>query len=430
TRYYLAKAYLQAGRVEDAITELKNTIDDPHAPMASRDLLESILLKSSGRKEALRRFYEDTIAKFQDSATWYNRAAAFAIAEGQFGRAEQLYQQAWQKDSKDVKESRTALDGYLRALILGAGTPNTASWNPVKLEKVFEEGRLYVDGDFSPIVFYRMAEGKMKLGDKATAVEYCRKALAKAFGQTDEVLASRILQDSYSLLGVEEVSKCCEETLEENPDSLAANFAMFSLMKITGEYNKAIGCIDKCLRIAGPDSPRRVDYMAKKAEVLELAYAKTSDNGYLEKAIKQYESLLAKMPNNTVVLNNLAYMLAKNSERLPEALEFATRAREAMPNNAGILDTYAYVLHKNGRYSEADESLQAALQQYEQSEVFVPADIYEHLGMIKEALGAKVEAIAAYKQALDVGADTLSEPAKEQIRAAVERLSQQGGRNN
>ncbi|MHC4060073.1 MAG: tetratricopeptide repeat protein, partial [Planctomycetota bacterium] len=291
TRYYLAKAYLQAGRVEDAITELKNTIDDPHAPMASRDLLESILLKSSGRKEALRRFYEDTIAKFQDSVTWYNRAAAFAIAEGQLGRAEQLYQQAWQKDSKDVKESRAALDGYLRALVMGAGTPNTSGWDPAKLEKLFEEGRQYVDGDFSPIVLYRMAEGKMKLGDKATAVEYCRKALEKAFGQTDEAFAAKILQDSCSLLGVEEVSKCCEQTLEANPESVAANFAMFSLTRITGEYNKAIAYIDKCLQITGPDSPGGIGYMAKKAEILDLAYAKTSDNSYLERAIKQYESL-------------------------------------------------------------------------------------------------------------------------------------------
>jgi tetratricopeptide (TPR) repeat protein len=65
----------------------------------------------------------------------------------------------------------------------------------------------------------------------------------------------------------------------------------------------------------------------------------------------------------------------------------------------------------------------AALQQYEQDKTPVPADVYEHKGLIKEKLGAKDEAVSAYRQALKVGADRLSQKAKQRIEAAIERIS-------
>jgi Tfp pilus assembly protein PilF len=222
-------------------------------------------------------------------------------------------------------------------------------------------------------------------------------------------------------LGGEEVRKYCEQALVTDPDSLAANFAMFNLMKVSAEYNKALGYIDKCLEVVGAEDARRLSYVLSKVDVLSLAYLRTSDNSYLERAVSEYESLL----NNTTVLNNLAYLLAENGERLPEALKHAARACELAPNNAGLLDTYAYVLYKNGRYSEADASLQSALQLYEQGGAAVPAEVYEHLGMVKEELGAPGEAAAAYKQALEAGADELSDSVRERIVSAIKRLSGQ-----
>jgi tetratricopeptide (TPR) repeat protein len=375
-------------------------------------LLEQTYLRL-GRKDTLKRFYQQTLEKFPDDVLWHNRAGRFAITQGEFDEAEQLYSQAWQKSTKDDGKGDVAsLDGYLRALLLGG-----------RLDKVLEEGRKYVDSGFAPTAYLRMAEAKMKLGDKANAIQYCRKAVDKAGRR--EALVSNILRKMYSLLGAQEVLQFCKERLEANPDSFSANWTTFNLMRINGEYNKAIGYIDKCLQIMGPDNPRRVDYIMQKATILSLAYNRFADNDYLKKAIVEYESLLAEMPNNMGVLNNLAYMLAENDERLTKALEYAERALEKQPNNSGILDTYAYVLYKNGRFQKAAEYLQAALQQYESRRGGAPAEVYEHLGMIKEELGAGVEAIAAYKQALEIGGDKLSRTADERIKSAVDRLSRQ-----
>ena len=436
TRVSLAKAYWQAGRYEDAITELKYTIDVPGAPMEARTLLEQIYLQLD-RKEALKKFYNDTLQKLTDNVLWKTRVGAFAMAEGELDRAEKLYGQAWQKSRNNGEGNAAAFDGYLQALVLQAGTQGTDTWDPGKLDKVFEEARKYVDGYFAPIAYLRMAEAKLKLGDNANAIQYCRKAVDKA--GTSTILVAQTLQRMYTLLGQEEVLTYCKERLEADPDSLAANLAMCNLTKINGEYNKAVNYIDKCLQIArrdasqraGPDGPHRVNYIVEKAEVLTLAYYKTSDNNYLKKAITEYESLLVEMPNNTSILNNLAYMLAKNDERLTEALQYAERSLQARPNSPALLDTYAYVLHKNGRNLEAAKSLQAALQQYESQQVRIPADVYEHLGMVKEKLGAKAEALAAYKQALQIvpgetplgGAVKLPKATEQRIKSAIERLS-------
>jgi len=428
-----ARAYHQAGREDDAITELRSTIDLPGAPPEARSLLEQIYL-NLGRKEALKKFYEEALQKFPQNAFWYIRAGGFAMAVGEFDRAEQLYQKAYlmkrqaylaenlEAGWRDVQYAM-ALDGYLQALVLAAGDPNTKDtpWRPEKLNKVFEESGKYVDTPFAPVAYYRMAEARFKLGDKDAAIEYCRKAVDQA--GTNERLASEILLRMFLLVGEQEVSKYCQQRLQTDPNSQATNFTMFNLAKIRGEYDMAADYIDKCIQIAGSDTPRGLDYTVKKAEVLTLAYEKTSDNNYLKKAIRDYESLLVKMPNNTTVLNNLAYMLTENNERLPDALEYAKQALEQTPNNPVFLDTYAYVLYKSGTDSKADEFMTAALQQYEQNELVAPPDVYEHKGMIKERLGQKKQALDAYKRALEIGADKLSKPAKDRITSAVERLS-------
>jgi len=422
TRIALAKAYRRKDQVEEAIIELQSTIDDPQAPATAWILLEQVYLERA-RKTALRKFYDVTLAKFPDSPFWSNRAAAFAVSQGEFDRAEQLYKRAWEKTGTYTDDGTAALDGYLKALILGAGSPLTRqNWKPEKFDALFEEAGKHVNDDFAPVAYYRMAEAKMKLGDKETAVQYSQKALEKAFGATDEKFASQILNRTCSLLGNQEVERYAQQCLENQPDAVAANSMMASLAAKSGDHNRALAYIDKCLLIAGRDSQRAAGFAVKRATLLQLNYKKTSDNSYLERAVAEYESLLDKMPNNTVVLNNLAYILA-DTDRQKEALEYAGRAYEKMPNNPAFLDTYAYVLHKTGDNLKAAEFLHASLQQYELSKVSVPAEVYEHLGMVKEAVGAKAEAIAAYEQALEAGANELSGEAKEKIKEAIERLS-------
>ena len=434
-RLSLAKVYLKTERYEDAVTELKSVVDAPGVAFDARTQLEQVYLRLD-RKEPLKALYEETLEKFPKNAPWLDRAGTYAIKTGEYDKAEQIYgkillagpEPAPSPDGKQTPEDAlyaTSLDGYLRALIAAAGAPNTPSWKPARLDRVFQVGQKYVAGRFAHIAYLRMAQAKILVGDRNAAVECLRKAVDKA--GVNEALAADIMLRMSFIVGRQEVQDYCTQKLQANPNSLAANLTLFNLAKMNGQYEEAIGYVDKCIALASPDSPDKIGYTMQKGEILILAYDKTSNKDYLKTAIAEYESLLGKMPNNTdvaTVLNNLAYVLAENNERLSEAVEYAKKGLSARPNNPVLLDTYAYVLLKNGQVTEAAESLTAAMQYFEQEGMAVPAEVFEHKGMIKEKQAAKAEALAAYRQALKVGQNTLSQKAKRRIEEAVLRVSQ------
>ncbi len=200
-------------------------------------------------------------------------------------------------------------------------------------------------------------------------------------------------------------------------------------------FAMAIDGIDQCIRSAGPDTESGLQYTAQKAQLLTAAYNATSDKVYLQKAIGVYESLRLKWPKNSSVLNNLAYLLAQNDERLAEALEFARTAVEQNPDEANYLDTYGYLLYRNGQPAQAALSLAAAVRKYEgdpkrdvsrlgtQARGKAPMDVYEHLGLVNEALGERGKALDAYRRALEVGGTAMPEAVRQRINAAVERLA-------
>lgn len=430
-RVMLAKAYLRMSRFEDALMELKSAISSPGATMEARLLLEDTYTQLD-RKGALGQFYAATINEFPTSIFWLNRAGSYALEAGDYDKASQLYSKSLElkrqgdsgtsdRQMRFDPQYAASLDGYLRSCILLAGRPTATNWNPKKLDEVFEFAKQYLDTKYSPLAYLRMAQAKLLLGHKRTAVEYCQKAVDEA--EDDEALASEVLLRMFLLLGPEDVEKYCLEKLKNAPDSIPANFTLFNLYKVNSQYFKALPLIEKCIQLSEPDGSQRLDYITKKAEMLTLAYQRSSDNKYLKMAIADYKSLLGKMPNNTSVLNNLAYMLAESGENIGDALKYAEKVYNLIPNDPGVLDTYGYVLYKNGKHSEALGHLNAALQQYEQKKQNVGPDVYEHLGLIKEALGDKLGARTAYERALEVGAGGLSNENIDRIKKAIKGLS-------
>ncbi len=210
-----------------------------------------------------------------------------------------------------------------------------------------------------------------------------------------------------------------EQVLAESKDSRLLWRHYFR----AGRYAEAIDGIDRCIRSAGPQTEAGLQYAAQKAQLLTAAYNATSDKMYLQDAIGVYESLRLKWPNNSGVLNNLAYLLAQNDEKLAEALEFARTAVEQNPDEANYLDTYGYLLYRNGQPAQAAPSLAAAVLKYE-ARGKAPMDVYEHLGLVNEALGERGKALDAYRRALEVGGTAMSEAARQRINAAVARLTQ------
>ena len=66
--------------------------------------------------------------------------------------------------------------------------------------------------------------------------------------------------------------------------------------------------------------------------------------------------------------------------------------------------------------------MRAALQQYEAQRISVPAEVYEHIGMVNEKLGSRTEALSAYEQALEINNASGSKEVGNRIKAAIEKM--------
>ncbi len=408
SRIALAQAYLSANRATDAVSELISIVDEPSTPDRARLLLESIY-KLTGNKNLLGSFYSRMINQYPDNMMWVKKAASFSEQLENLETAQRLYFLAWDTSVERGNPDVSVLDGYIMSLIRSE-----------KLQQALDVCAKYVDSEFASVALVDMAVVKAKMGNNTAAVEHFRAAAERE--QNNQNILLRILYVMYDTVGSAEVEKYCNQKLADDPDSLITNYVLYSLSRKSGDYNKALNFVDKCIAVSKPDSEDYINALFEKGALLSEAYITYPDNNYFEQAITVWQRFLEIRPDNPDVLNNVAYLLADSNKKLLMAMEYAERAVEAGPDNPGIRDTYAYVLYKNSRFEEAAENVRASIQQFETLQANAPAEVYEHLGMILDALGQSAEAIGAYEKALDFGSDTLPQGSKDRINEAIQRL--------
>jgi tetratricopeptide (TPR) repeat protein len=409
-RIDLARSFARTNAVNEAISELRIAADE-QGSLIARGMLEEMYY-STGNKESLNKFYTETIAKFPNGVYWYNHAGNFALRSQEYDKAYKLFDTAFQNSMKINSEQLDAesFDGKLRTMLLTK-----------KYDQLQAEATKYLDSALAPIAYERMAEAKASAGEKDAALQYFKRALEKA--GTDETMLVGILGLMNNVIGYDETLKWCNEKIQTQPDSLAVNIALFNLYNIKEQYNKALEYVDKCLALSKDDEQKTYSFKNTKSKLLLTMFSKTSDKQFLNKAIDEYESMLEKQPTNIEVMNNIAYILADNDISLSKALDYAQKAYQGAPNNASILDTYAFVLFKNGKIQEADEFINRSIQQYEQSKLNAPIEVYEHMASIKEKLGQNDKALEAYKHALEFAGKDAAQDVKARITASIERLS-------
>ncbi|MEN8159616.1 MAG: hypothetical protein ABFS41_06055, partial [Myxococcota bacterium] len=120
--------------------------------------------------------------------------------------------------------------------------------------------------------------------------------------------------------------------------------------------------------------------------------------------VELLRSAIGDQPGMASAQNDLAFLLARRGESLPEATELAQEARANRPDSPQIADTLGYVYLRRDLDEAALVQFDAAAELSEpQSTSWATAQY--HRGLALRSLGREEEAIVAIEQALASGAE-------------------------
>ncbi|MDR1793321.1 MAG: tetratricopeptide repeat protein [Bacteroidales bacterium] len=112
--------------------------------------------------------------------------------------------------------------------------------------------------------------------------------------------------------------------------------------------------------------------------------------GKYQQSDRYYETLLAKYPQNSVVLNNYSFSLSKRGERILDALSMAKKATDISPNQAIYEDTYGWAFFQNEDYTNAKIWLEKALSHQGDKNIDILLHYSQLLDKMGDISGAKI----------------------------------------
>jgi len=126
---------------------------------------------------------------------------------------------------------------------------------------------------------------------------------------------------------------------------------------------------------------------------LGAAYERKGD---FEKSIAQMRLLLQVNPDNAAALNFIGYSLTEKGRDLEEAEQLVKRALELRPDSGAFLDSLGWLYYRRGEYQRAVDTLERAT-------ALDPGEplIVEHLGDAYRGIAKRMQAVEAYRRALE-----------------------------
>jgi len=96
-----------------------------------------------------------------------------------------------------------------------------------------------------------------------------------------------------------------------------------------------------------------------------------------------YDRILAIVPNNIMILNNYAWLLATEGKDLKKAEQMSELTIREEPNNPVFLDTYGWIMHLQGQDELAIFYLNKALWNMPDDDEAMKAEVKEHLKKVE-----------------------------------------------
>ena len=287
------------------------------------------------------------------------------------------------------KISTRALSHYIRAGIYERLN---------QLDRAAREYKVALGADYlSPQIHLRLAVALLKQKQFSQATDELKLAIRYYEGSTNSsdqkasfIEAHTLLALVYSLQGkLEEAAVEYETALQGvlviDPQNIRIHKSLAQVYLQQNKFQDAEKTYQFILNIAPSDFEAHF--------FLGTVY---EEQGRRYEAIREFETALEFNPEYADALNSLGYLYAEESINLEKAEELLKKALTYEPNNGAYVDSLGWVYFKQGRYEEAIQELEQAVQFLSDSV------IYEHLGDVYLRQGDFVKARENWQKSLEI----------------------------
>ena len=194
-------------------------------------------------------------------------------------------------------------------------------------------------------------------------------------------LEARVLGDEGDIDAGEDVLQAALATRSSEPVAYLALAGFYS------DYERLDGAVE-LLESAETRFPNDTSILFQLGAVLEQSDRHAD-------AERSFRRVLDRDPQHAATLNYLGYMLADRGDRLDESVSLLERAIKIDPHNGAYLDSLGWAYFKLDRFDLAEMLLLQASEQMEWNSV-----IQDHLGDLMLKLERYAAAVAAWERAL------------------------------
>jgi tetratricopeptide (TPR) repeat protein len=361
--YNLGLAYLAKGDANVAKTQLKESARLRRAYIPPRKALAEIDQRERNYSESIR-LAEEILAVNPDDAD-----ARLLHAGGLIG-------------NKTYLQARNELGALLRQY------PNSTNIN-LHMAVLDTAEKRYRDAEGRYHQLYKPGDKDLRPLEGLIQLHMAEKRPDKALTLLDQEL--RLSPDSRPLrllsasiataAGKLDLAMQQYKWLQANdPKSAEVYESLGEFYQLRGDVNSALASYQKARDLV-PNDPK----------ILAMLVFLQSASGNQTEAITNVQKQLALNPQDTIAMNNLAFMLADTSTDLDRALTLAQTAQRKAPSNPGIADTVGWVYVKKGLNDSAIQIFNGLVKRYPDQAAF-----RYHLGVALLQKGQAEEAKAEF----------------------------------
>lgn len=459
-----AEVGIRTEEFEDARESLAHALRQVPDSLPALSTLSRLLLAEGKTAEAIRVLEQLVNARPNSSEFRYQMALAH-LSNKDINRAVGELGQAMQIDPRMASATLLLADLKIRQGDYDAAIPLLKSY----LEDFSKSEQAWN-------MLIRAQQGSQRLNDALQSAESLRKALpnnpagALQLGfilrqQTNNAAARRAFDEALRLnpnlliaseqlvlidleaRDFESANRRTQAEIDANPTNAIPWLIKSQIHRVKKETNQELAALQQAVRVspgselglrklaeayvARGSSDEAIASLEKIASLEPLDARPWAVMGMLHserkdyaKARASYEKAITLDPNQSVALNNLAYLLSDHFGLLDEGYRLGLRARERDPRDGTIADTLGWIEFRRGQYHEALRLIREALRLIREGPdpTRETAEIVYHLGMAYYMMGDEGNARTSLAAALSRGVDFAGKASAESYLAALKSL--------